>query len=63
MAAIETGKAAADAIEASLLARHGFTSAPASIDGRRGFAALMAYRFDAPSITDGLGTRWVSLGS
>jgi hypothetical protein len=61
LAAIETGKAAADAIEATLLAKHGFTSAPASIDGRRGFAALMAYRFDAASITDGLDTRWVSL--
>lgn len=60
MAALETGKAAADAIEAALLAKHGFTSAPASIDGRRGFAALMAYRFDASLITDGLGTRWIS---
>jgi 2-methylcitrate dehydratase PrpD len=45
------GKAAADAIEASLLAKHGFTSAAASIDGRRGLAALMAYRFDAGAIT------------
>ncbi|MGF6571436.1 MmgE/PrpD family protein [Paraburkholderia fungorum] len=61
MAAIETGKAAADAIEAALLAKHGFTSAAASIDGRRGFAALMAYRFDAASITEGLGSHWVSL--
>jgi MmgE/PrpD N-terminal domain len=61
LAAIETGKAAADAIEAALMAKHGFTSAPASIDGRRGFAALMAYRFDAASITEGLGERWVSL--
>ncbi|SMG50994.1 MmgE/PrpD family protein [Paraburkholderia susongensis] len=61
MSAIETGKAAADAIEAVLLAKHGFTSAPASIDGRRGFAALMAYRFDEASIIEGLGTRWVSL--
>lgn len=61
MAAIETGKAAADAIEAALLAKYGFTSAPASIDGRRGLAALMAYRFDAALITEGLGSRWVSL--
>jgi 2-methylcitrate dehydratase PrpD len=49
--ALETGKAAADAIEAALLAKHGFTSAAASIDGRRGLAALMAYRFDADAIT------------
>lgn len=61
MAAIETGKAAADAIEASLLAKYGFTSAPASIDGRRGLAALMAYRFDPASIIDGLGTHWISI--
>lgn len=61
MAAIETGKAAADALEASLLAKHGFTSAPAAIDGRRGFVALMAYRFDATSITEGLGVHWLSL--
>ena len=60
MAALETGKAAADAIEAALLARHGFTSAAASIDGRRGFAALMAYRFDEAAIVEGLGTHWAS---
>jgi len=60
MEALETGKAAADAIEAALLAKHGFTSAPASIDGRRGLAALMAYRFDAAAIIDELGTRWIS---
>jgi hypothetical protein len=62
MASIETGKAAADAIEAAIMAKHGFTSAPASIDGRRGFAALMAYRFDAAAVTEGLGQRWVILG-
>jgi hypothetical protein len=61
IAAIETGKAAADAVEASLLAKHGFTSAPASIDGRRAFAALMAYRFDALAIMGNLGTHWISL--
>jgi hypothetical protein len=62
MGPIETGKAGADAIEAAIMAKHGFTSAPASIDGRRGFAALMAYRFDAAAITEGLGQRWVILG-
>jgi len=61
MASIETGKAAADAIEGTLMAKHGFTSAPASIDGRRGFAALMAYRFDASAIIEGLGSRWMTL--
>ncbi|MDQ7976933.1 MmgE/PrpD family protein [Paraburkholderia sp. SARCC-3016] len=60
LAGLEVGKAAADAIEAALMAKHGFTSAPASIDGRRGFAALMAYRFDAAAITEGLGDEWLS---
>ncbi|HEY1607904.1 MAG TPA: MmgE/PrpD family protein [Paraburkholderia sp.] len=59
--ALETGKAGADAIEAALLAKHGFTSAPASIDGRRGLAALMAYRFDARTIIEGIGSRWISV--
>jgi hypothetical protein len=61
MQAFETGKAAADAIEAALIAKHGFTSAPAGIDGRRGFAALMAYRFDADAVIDGLGSDWTSV--
>lgn len=61
MGTLETGKAAADAIEAALIAKHGFTSAPASIDGRRGLAALMAYRFDAASLVEGIGARWVSV--
>jgi 2-methylcitrate dehydratase PrpD len=61
LAGLEVGKAAADAIEAALMAKHGFTSAPASIDGRRGFAALMAYRFDAAAITEGLGDEWLSV--
>jgi hypothetical protein len=61
MEAIEIGKAAADALEAAMIAKHGFTSAAASIDGRRGFAALMAYRFDTAAITEALGTRWTSV--
>ena len=45
-----------------VLAKHGFPSASASVDRRRGFAALMAYRFDAALITEGLGTHWRLLG-
>jgi 2-methylcitrate dehydratase PrpD len=56
--ALACGKAASDALEAVALARHGFTSAPASIEGRRGFAALMATRLDPAAILDGLGERW-----
>jgi hypothetical protein len=60
IAAIACGKAAADAVEAALLARHGFTAAPASIEGRRGLAALMGSTLDEAALLDGLGQRWFS---
>jgi len=41
-----------------VLASHGFTSSAAPIEGRRGFAALMATAFDARIIVDGLGVDW-----
>jgi 2-methylcitrate dehydratase PrpD len=50
----------ADAVEAAILARHGFTAAARSLEGRRGLAALMATRLDERVITDRLGTRWIS---
>jgi hypothetical protein len=53
--ALAYGKAAADAVEAALLAANGFTAAAASLEGRRGLAALMASRFDETTISDGLG--------
>ncbi len=59
-ARIACGKAAADALEAVALARAGFTAAPASIEGRRGLAALMASRLDVAALCDGLGERWAS---
>ncbi|WP_206952438.1 MmgE/PrpD family protein [Trinickia acidisoli] len=62
MEVIEIGKAAADAIESALIAKHGFTSAVASIDGRRGLAALMAYRFDAAQIVSQPGAGWMTAG-
>ncbi len=49
------GAAAADGVEAALLARFGFTGAPQSIDGRRGLAALMSAAFTPAAIVDGLG--------
>jgi hypothetical protein len=59
-AALACGKAAADAVEAALLARHGFTAAPASLEGRRGLAALMGSNLDADALLDDLGRRWFS---
>lgn len=40
--ALQTGKAAADAVEAAYLARDGYTAGLTGIEGRRGFAALLA---------------------
>ena len=59
-AAFASGKAAADAVEGALLARHGFTGATASLEGRRGLAALMGSRFDHAALLEGLGRRWIS---
>jgi hypothetical protein len=56
-------KAAADAIEGAVLARHGFTSPAASLEGRRGLAALMAAGFDSVALCDDLGRHWISAPS
>nr|EJJ01680.1 mmgE/PrpD family domain protein [Rhodococcus sp. JVH1] len=42
--AIQVGKAAANAVEAALLAECGFTSSAAPLEGRRGLLALMTDR-------------------
>jgi 2-methylcitrate dehydratase PrpD len=47
--------AAADGVEAALLARAEFTGAPAAIEGRRGVGALMSGAFEASAVTGGLG--------
>ncbi len=54
------GKAAADAVEAVLLARAGFTGPREPLEGRRGFAALMAPGFDGAAAADGLGRTWLA---
>jgi len=53
------GSAAADGIESALLARAEFTSAPAALEGRRGFAALMSGAFDTERLTADIGERFV----
>ena len=57
-AAYVVGAAAADGIEAALLARAEFTGAPLALEGRRGLAALMSPSFDAALLVDGLGERF-----
>lgn len=51
--------AAADGIEAALLARAEFTGAPLALEGRRGLAALMTSSFDADALVAGLGETFV----
>lgn len=56
--ALHAGKAAADGVEAALLAQNGFTGPPLAIEGRRGLAALMAPSPDLAKAVDGLGSVW-----
>lgn len=48
--ALQTGKAAADAVEAAYLARDGYTAGLTGIEGRRGFAALLAPTADITAL-------------
>ena len=48
---VQAAKAAADAVEAATLARHGFTSAADGLGGRRGLFALLAPGADAAAPT------------
>lgn len=53
--------AAADGVEAALLARAEFTGAVAALEGRRGLGALMSGAFEAAALSDGLGERFAFL--
>ncbi|MFI6347882.1 MmgE/PrpD family protein [Streptomyces sp. NPDC050560] len=55
---LRAGKAAADAVEAALLARHGFTSSALAFEGRRGLFALMSPGQDTPPDGLRLGACW-----
>jgi 2-methylcitrate dehydratase PrpD len=52
------GKAAADGVQAALLAADGFTGPPQPIEGRRGLAQLSSSRHDFDTMLDGLGDVW-----
>lgn len=49
------GSAAHNGFAAALMAQQNFTSAPASIEGKTGFARVMSSKFDPAVITEGLG--------
>lgn len=55
---LHPGKAAADGLEAALLAESGFTGPEAPIEGRRGLAVLMAPTVDLAEMLRDLGTVW-----
>jgi 2-methylcitrate dehydratase PrpD len=52
------GWAAKNGLTAVLLAQQGFTSAAQAIEGRRGFASVLATGRDYAAITEGLGETW-----
>lgn len=53
-ASVAIGKAAANAVEAALLARQGFTSSARPLEGRRGMFALMSPDSDESALLAGL---------
>jgi 2-methylcitrate dehydratase PrpD len=59
------GKAAANGVEAALLARAGLTGPHDAIEGSQGFARAFSDRFDASTVVKDLGvhfpTEWISL--
>ena len=55
---LHPGKAAADGVEAALLAAGGFTGPAGAIEGRRGLAALMAPGVDLDEVVRDLGSAW-----
>ncbi len=52
------GRAAQAGVVSALLAKRGFTSAPAIIEGRRGVAEVMSSDRDLSRLTEGVGERW-----
>ena len=55
---LHAGWAAKNGLYASLLAQRDFTSAEHGIEGKRGFANVLATERDYAEITEGLGERW-----
>jgi 2-methylcitrate dehydratase PrpD len=57
---VSVGNAPRNGIFAALLAQRGFTAAPRTLEGPRGFAHVMGERPDLAAIDGGLGTAWES---
>lgn len=56
--ALHPGKAAADGVQAAVLARSGLTAPARPLEGPRGMGSLMSPRLDAKEVLAGLGDRW-----
>ena len=57
---VSVGNAPRNGIVAALLAERGFTAAPATLEGERGFARVMGQNADLSAIDRDLGTVWES---
>ncbi len=58
---LHAGKAAAQGLEAALLAKAGLSGPPDAIEGTQGFGQAVSDTFDAGKIIDGLGSRyWIN---
>jgi 2-methylcitrate dehydratase PrpD len=55
---LHIGLAAKNGLAAAFLARSGFTSTSVGIEGKRGFASVLATERDYAKITEGLGETW-----
>lgn len=58
---LHVGRAAENGVFAALLARRGFTADPTSLDGRWGFAAVLAGGFSLDKLAQGFGRTWSML--
>lgn len=56
--AFHPGRSAQNGYTAALLAHEGFTAGERSLEGPRGFAAILSQSHDLAKITEGLGTRY-----
>jgi 2-methylcitrate dehydratase PrpD len=55
---LHVGKAASNGVFAGMLAKRGFTSAPDSLQGRRGMLRVMSGSGDGTALSAGLGSDW-----
>lgn len=55
---VSVGNAARNGLLSALLAQRGFTAAPATLEGVRGFIPVLGVQPEPSALTDGLGERW-----